>query len=439
METSGVKRFRLTSATSVVLIMLCVMYFLTYLDRVNVSTAAVGFAKDFNLSHTQVGFVFSAFGYPYLLFQFIGGWVSDRFGARHTLIFCGLLWGIATLLVGMSTNLTWMLSARVLLGIGEGGAFLAATVAMSRWVAKERRGFAQGITHSASRIGNAAAPLFVAALMAMHSWRAPFFVTGVVDLLWVVGWILIFTEYPKDHPRITAEELAHLPPPKARPKNVPYLALLRRMLPVTIVYFCYGWTLWLFLSWIPQYFLHNYNLRLGTSALFTFLVFSAGVVGDTLGGLVTDRIYKRTGGNVRRARSGMVAVCMLLAMAAMLPMMFMDNLYGTIACLAGGFFFAEMTIGPMWAIPMDIAHRYSGTACGFMNIGSASAVIVSPVVGGFLIDRFHNWDLPFFVSMGLLLLGVLLTFGMRPDKPFRPEADDGLVPLQPEPEKVKCE
>ena len=72
-------------ASNVVLLLLCAMYFITYLDRVNVSTAADGFGKEFGLSKTQIGLVFSAFAYPYLVFQIVGGWVSDRFGARRTL------------------------------------------------------------------------------------------------------------------------------------------------------------------------------------------------------------------------------------------------------------------------------------------------------------------------------------------------------------------
>ena len=114
------KRFRITSATSIVLIMLCIMYFITYLDRVNVSTAAAGFGKEFGLSNTQIGLVFSAFAYPYLVFQVIGGWVSDRFGAKRTLLFCGGLWALATLLTGFAGGLASLLAARVLLGLGRG-------------------------------------------------------------------------------------------------------------------------------------------------------------------------------------------------------------------------------------------------------------------------------------------------------------------------------
>jgi MFS transporter, ACS family, glucarate transporter len=421
------KRLRLTSATSVVLIMLCIMYLITYLDRVNVSTAAAGFGKEFGLSHTQIGFVFSAFAYPYLLFQVSGGWVSDRFGAKRTLLFCGALWAVATLLTGFATGLASLVAARFLLGFGEGATFPAATAAMSRWVAKERRGFAQGVTHSAARIGNAVAPGVIVLAMTAWGWRASFFVCGVVSLVWVAVWHFTFAEHPAQHRRITEAELAVLPQPAPKAGKVPWGPLLRRMAPVTIVYFCYGWTLWLFLSWIPQYFLHNHRLDLGKSAVFASAVFFAGVIGDTLGGTVTDWLFARTG-NLNRARSLMVSVCMLFTLLSLVPLMFTHDLTVSVLCLSAGFFFSEMTIGPMWAIPMDIAPQYSGTASGIMNTGSALAAILSPVISGFVIDTTHNWQLPFGGSMALMAVGVVLAFRMRPGDRFEVAGAAGEIP-----------
>jgi MFS family permease len=403
------------------------MYFITYLDRVNVSTAAAGFGKEFNLSHTEIGLVFSAFAYPYLVFQIIGGWVSDRFGAKRTLIACGAIWALATLLTGFAGGLVSLLFARVLLGFGEGATFPAATAAMSRWVAKEKRGFAQGITHAAARIGNAVAPGVIVLVMTTWGWRESFYICGAFSLLWVVVWAMTFTEYPKEHRRITQEELDFLPPPKAKMANVPWKALFKRMAPVTIVYFCYGWTLWLFLSWIPQYFLHSYHLDLKKSAIFASAVFFAGVIGDTLGGIVTDKIFERTG-TLRRARSWMVSICMLLTLASLVPLMLTHNLYVSMVCLSAGFFFAEMTIGPMWAIPMDIAPEYSGTASGMMNTGSALAAIISPVLSGYLIDTFGSWELPFAGSMLLMAIGVVLAFRMQPESRFEIGAEPSAQP-----------
>lgn len=421
------KRFRVTSATSIVLLMLCIMYFISYLDRVNVSTAAAGFGKEFHLSHTEVGLVFSAFAYPYLVFQIIGGWVSDRFGAKRTLIACGAIWAVATLLTGFAGGLASLLCARVLLGFGEGATFPAATAAMSRWVAREKRGFAQGITHSAARIGNAIAPGVIVLVMTTWGWRESFYICGAFSLLWVAVWALTFTEHPKEHRRITQAELDVLPAPKAKAENVPWKALFKRMAPVTIVYFCYGWTLWLFLSWIPQYFLHSYHLDLKKSAVFASAVFFAGVIGDTLGGIVTDKLFERTG-SLKRARSWMVSICMLLTLASLVPLMLTHNVYVSMVCLSSGFFFAEMTIGPMWAIPMDIAPEYSGTASGMMNTGSALAAIISPVLSGYLIDSFGSWELPFVGSMLLMAIGVVLAFRMQPESRFAVGAEPSAQP-----------
>jgi hypothetical protein len=131
------------------------------------------------------------------------------------------------------------------------------------------------------------------------------------------------------------------------------------MAPVTIVYFCYGWTLWLFLTWIPHYFLHSYQMNLKNSAVFDAGVFFAGLVGDWLGGQTTDWLLRRTG-NPGMARSAMVAVCNLAALASLVPILFVHDATVAATCLSSGFFFAEMTVGPMWTISMDIAPKYSG-------------------------------------------------------------------------------
>ena len=416
------KCFRITS---VVLGLLTIMYLITYLDRVNVSAAAAGFGKEFNFSKTEIGFIFSAFAYPYLAFQLIGGWVSDRFGAKRTLVVCGIVWGVATILTGFAGGFISMVIARVLLGFGEGATFPAATSAMSRWVPKENRAFAQGVTHAGSRFGNAVAPAIVVAIMVTFGWRAAFWACGALSLLWVVFFAWTFTERPQDHKRITQEELADLPEPKAKPSYVPWWALLKRMWPVTMVYFCYGWMLWLFLSWIPLYFFNSYGMEIKKSAIFASGIFFAGVIGDTLGGIISDKILAKTG-SPNIARSLMIAVCLSLALLSLLPLIFFHDATIAALSLSAGFFFAELTIGPFWAIPMDIAPEYSGTASGLMNIGSSSAAIVSPVVAGYLIDKTGNWLYPFVGSMILLACGILLAYFMKPSNRFVAPPDPAL-------------
>src|SRR5712692_3287818 len=123
--------------TRIVLILLCLMYLINYIVRVNVSTAAAVFKPELGLTNTQVGLIFSMFGYPYLLFQIIGGWVSDRFGARKALTFFAMIWSAATVYMGLTSTLAGMLVARVMLGIGV-SALPTATRAMSDWMPAEK-------------------------------------------------------------------------------------------------------------------------------------------------------------------------------------------------------------------------------------------------------------------------------------------------------------
>ncbi len=229
-------RFRL-KATHFVLGMVCVMYFITYVDRVNIGTAASDIQKELGLSNTQLGFAFSAFAYPYLLFQVAGGWVGDRFGPRKTLFLCGLIWAAATIVTGFITGLLTLVLARMLLGFGEGATFPTATRAMQDWTPAGKRGFAQGLTHSFSRLGNAATPPLIAALMVTVTWRGSFILLGLISLVWVVVWVIYFRNNPKDHPSITEAELQTLPVRRtiaAVKRPVPWGPLLRRMWPVTM-------------------------------------------------------------------------------------------------------------------------------------------------------------------------------------------------------------
>jgi len=302
-----------------------------------------------------------------------------------------------------------------------------ATRAMSDWTPASKRGFAQGITHSAARLGNALTPPLVAWLIALVTWRGSFIIMGIVSFVWTIAWLLYFRDDPRDHPQITPHEVARLPQFRTRSiaarHQVPWGRLVRRMMPVTIVYFCYGWTLWLYLAWIPQYFLQSYHLNLKDSALFSAGVFFGGVVGDTLGGIVSDRVYERTKSRTR-ARTHLVVVGFLGSLLFMLPILFVHDVSVAAICLSVAFFFSEFTIGPMWAIPMDIAPRHSGSASGLMNTGSALAAILSPLIAGYVIDRTGIWELPFIGSIGLLLAGAILAFWMRPDRELDEPAPD---------------
>jgi len=402
-----------------VLAVLCLMYLALYVDRVNISTAAPLMMADLGLTNTQFGLAVSAFSYPYAAIQLFGGWITDRFGARRTLIACGLLVCVSTILTGFVGGFASLIAMRVALGFGEGFAFPAATRAMATWLPPARWGHAQGIIHAASRLGNALTPPLVVALIAVASWRGAFVVVGLASLTWVVLWLWVARDDPRQHKGMTRADIAELAPAvsdKAK-QPVPWLKLARRIAPVTAVDFCYGWTLWVFLTWLPIFFYKSFGLDLKHSALFTGGVLLAGVAGDTVGGLMSDRILRRTG-DFQKARRNLIIVGMLGAFVFLLPVVLTHNLATVAISLSLACFFVELVVAPIWAVPMDIAPRFAGAASGMMNFGFGLAGILSPLLFGAALDVTGNWTVPFCASLALLLVGAGLSFFMRPDRPF---------------------
>src|SRR5262249_47415039 len=185
--------------------------------------------------------------------------------------------------------------------------------------------------------------------------------------------------------------------------------------------------LWIFQNWIQSYFVQNYGLDTSTASLYSAFVLFAGVIGDTLGGVASDYVLQRTG-NLVLARRSVLIIGFIGGAIFMIPAVLVHDLTMSAVSLALAFLFAELIVGPIWAVPMDIAPRYAGTASGMMNFGFGLAGIISPIFFGYMIDLTGTWTVPFTVSIGLLLLGAVLTLYVRPDKPFT--EDDESEPMR---------
>jgi sugar phosphate permease len=394
------------------------MYFIAYVDRVNISVAGPTMRKALGLTPTELGLIFSAFAYPYAAMQIVGGWMSDRFGPRIVLAGLSLLWATATILTGFSWGVASLVAFRLLVGVGEGGAFPTATRAFSCWLPVRERGFAQGITHSFARLGGAVTPPIVFAIVARYGWRESFLVLGAASLVWTAVWAVSFRNTPREHPWITPAELAEIDAggdsARAASGPTPWRRIVRCMWLVTVVDFCYGWSLWVFLTWLPSYLSDARGFRVEEMALMTTLPLLGGAVGDTLGGVLSDRIFQRTG-SLRLARRALLVVGLGGAGAFILPAMMTGSAFGAVCLLTAVFCFLELANAVLWTLPLDIAGPYAGTAGGIMNTGFGVAGMMSPVMFGLLIQRTGRFELPFFISAGLLLVGVVCSLGIDPN------------------------
>jgi MFS family permease len=248
-----------------ILLLISLMYLITYLDRVNISTAAPVISKEFGFDKITMGAIFSAFVWAYALFQVPGGWLGDRLGPRRILTAIVTYWSVMTAATAMAGSAVSFIVVRFLFGIGEAGAFPVATRAMQLWYPREERGFVQGITHSASRAGAAIAPPIVVAIMSTLGWQWVFYICGAVGLVWAAWWYFSYRDLPEDHPMVNQIELQRIrgldqagninQPTTEAKASVPWATLLRspNMWAIMCAYFTYVYCLWIFLSWLPSY------------------------------------------------------------------------------------------------------------------------------------------------------------------------------------------
>jgi sugar phosphate permease len=298
---------------------------------------------------------------------------------------------------------------------------------MQLWYPRPERGFVQGITHSASRAGAAIAPPIVLLIMVNLGWRWAFLICGAIGLVWSLWWSFSYRNLPEEHAMVNRAELEAIrgrgpngeinPPPVAEQTEVPWGTLLRspNMWAIMLAYFTYVYCLWIFLTWLTKYLIDVRHFTLLKGGLLASLPLWAGVVGDTVGGLATDWLLRKTS-NAKLARSAVAITGLLGCAVFIVPAALTEDPYVAVGCLTASMFFLECTIGPSWAVPMDTGGKYSGTVSGMMNMAGNFGGAISPIVFGYLAYG-DKWQAPFIVAACLLVVGAAIwAFWIDPNK-----------------------
>jgi sugar phosphate permease len=409
-----------------VLFLISLMYLITYLDRVNISTVAPVISQEFNFDKVTMGLIFSAFVWSYALFQIPGGWLGDRFGPRRILTAIVGYWSVMTALTAFASGAMSFVFVRFMFGVGEGGAFPVATRSMQLWFPRQERGLVQGVSHSASRLGAAIAPPVVVLIMTTLGWHWVFYICGALGILWSVLWYVTYRNMPEEQASVSQGELAYIRGVDVKGNiksaqiektaSVPWGILFRspNMWAIMCAYFTYVYCLWIFLSWLPSYLVEYRHFTLFKVGIFASLPLWAGVIGDTVGGVATDWLLKKTG-NTKLAHRAVAITGMLGCAAFIVPAAVTDDAYTAIYCLTIAMFFLECTIGPSWSVPMHVGGKYSGTVSGVMNMAGNIGGALSPLVFGILV-QVGSWVAPFVVAAGLLVFGAAVwAFWLDPE------------------------
>src|SRR6202163_3749745 len=411
----------------VVLLLLCLMYLITYLDRGSLSNTPPLISKEYGFSKVTMGVIFRAFIWAYALFQVPGGWLGDRFGPRKVLSAIMVYRTLIAVLTTAAAGFASFWGIRFLLGIGEAGAFPTATRAMQMWYPRDERGFVQGISHAASRFGAAIGPPVAVFIMIHYGWRSVFYVIGVLSLLWSLLYMVVYRNMPEEDTKVSRADLTRIrglnekgeikQANVAKRPKVPWSILLKHgnMWAVMCAYAAYIYSLWFFLSWLPSYLVDYRKFTLIKTGLFASLPLMAGVVGDAFGGWLTDKLLVKTN-NLKFSRRSVAIVAMLGCATCTLFAALSASPLAALCYLTVAMFFLEMTIGPAWAVPMDIGGEFSGTVSGMMNMGGQFVGALSPTVFGYLVSR-GSWVAPFSVSAGLLFIGAAIwAFWIDPEQ-----------------------
>lgn len=403
------------------------------MDRVVIAAAAPVIRSDFQLDAIALGLAFSAFTIAYALFQIPGGWLADRFGPRRVLTAILSYWSVFTMMTAAAWNATSLIVIRFLFGSGEAGAFPGATRAFSRWLPRTERGFAQGMTHSGARLAGALTPPLVARIMVHWGWRTAFVVLGITGFIWGAVWCWYYRDRPEEHPKMSAEELAVIQGSDVTPMrrgagghghgststgtNVPWRTLLTssNMWTICLMYFCYVYTFWIFLTWMPTYLVESRGFSLLAGGVFAGLLLLAGAATNTLGGWISDRMVAARG--LRRGRRVTAIAGFIAGVILIVPGVIAANSYAAIACLALAAAGLEFTTGISWAVAIDVGHEYAGTVSALMNTFGNLGGALSPAVFGMLVQWTGRWELPFLIASALCVMAALCWLQIDPERP----------------------
>jgi len=407
-----------------VLFLISLMYLITYMDRANISVTAPAMESEFGLSKIEMGLVFSAFAWAYAVGQIPGGWLADRFGPKKVLLSIVSFWSLMTAMTAWTSGLLSLFSVRFVFGLGEAGAFPTATRAMQLWFPKEERGFIQGVTHCFSRIAVAATPFVAVAIMTAYGWRWVFYSFALLGVVWTIAFAILYRNRPQEHPHVNKAELAYIRGGSAdaavhstEKQTVPWRRIFtsKNMWYIAAAYFCFFYGSYFYLTWFPTYLLEYRHLSLKAVGILASVPLVTAMIGDIVGGALTDTLYRRTK-RLTFSRRVVAAPALLGAAVFLIPAATTSDAVTAIICLAASNFFLDMVLGPAWAVPMDVAGPSSGTVTGVMNMMGAVGASISPLVFGMLVQH-GSWIAPFFVTAAVLVTGALIwIFLIDPEK-----------------------
>mgnify|MGYP003365320318 CR=1 FL=1 len=394
-----------------ILAMLFAVTVINYAVRAAMSLAAPSLSKDLGIGPLELGLIFSAFGWAYVVAQIPGGWLLDRFGAPRVYFWAIVLWSIITAAHGAvvwmsgAAAVTTLFILRFLVGFAEGPSFPGNARIVANWFPARERGTASAIFNAAQYFATVLFAPLMGWIVSGFGWPWVFVTMGAFGIAAAAIWPAVVRS-PRDHPRLGQAEMALIveagalvDPVEAKPQDSK--AETRRKMRVLL---CTP-TLWgmylgqffvnaltfFFITWFPVYLVQERGLSVVKAGMFATLPAICGFAGGVLGGIWSDWLLRR-GYSLTVARKVPIVSGMVLALI-IVACNYVET--DTLVLLFMSLAFFGKGVGAMgWAVMADVAPRDSaGLSAGIFNMFGNVSSIVTPIVIGYILKETHSFDL----------------------------------------------
>lgn len=413
-----------------ILLIIFIVTTINYADRATLSIAGTEVAKELQLSAISMGYIFSAFGWAYLLMQIPGGWLLDRYGSKKVYTYSLFFWSLFTFMQGFVDMVPLayagisMFIMRFMLGFSEAPSFPANARIVAAWFPTKERGTASAIFNSAQYFSLALFSPLLGWLTFAWGWEHVFTVMGAIGFVLTFLWVKLIHN-PTDHPRMSKEELDYItkggavvdmdhkkPGVVVEGPKLHYIKQLltnRMMLGVFFGQYFINTITWFFLTWFPIYLVQDKGMSILKVGMVASIPALCGFAGGVLGGVFSDSLIKR-GYSLTVARKIPIVLGMLLASTIILCN-YTDNTALVIALMAFAFF--GKGFGALgWPVIADTAPKEMVGLCGAVfNVFGNVASIVTPLVIGYLVSELHSFNAALiFVGCSALMAMVCYLF-----------------------------
>jgi len=408
------------------ILIVCLMFALSvisYFDRTIMSIAGPSIIKEFRLSETGMGTVYSAFTLGYALLMIPGGRLADRFGPRKVLTFMALGSALFTALtaVGAKPGLGaffGIIPSLIIMRLGFG--FCTAPLyptcgrVNANWVPLTQRARVQGVVNAGAGFGGAVAPVLFAWLIARIGWRFSFCIAAGVTVALGIVWFVYVRDYPPQHPSVAhAADLTSTPTSAVRqpPRNAPWHILMtnRNVILLTSGYLMVGYFQYIFFYWIYFYLGEIRRLSASKSAFCTSMLFLTFGSMMSIGGWISDRVVRSYGrkAGYRIVGAGGLGLGAVLLYAGVNS----EETVTAVALMSLALGCSAVSDVTFWAAAIDVAGQEVGSVCGIVNAGGNIGGLIAPIMSP-LIAASLGWSAALYVGSAMAAIGFLTWLGV---------------------------